>query len=652
MSDSGECSSVPFSGDLALVRIIFSATFAVVIPYFVVLLALFVKRRKAHPISARPFLTTVLGLICITLWTSELCFVFILRQNHSCFYFLIFGWPVLALAMNVYLSRVWLLWFKFKITEEKSTLPPLPRIKLPTKLNLMNAVRKHRGQKKQFASIPEAPTKEDTAAQDSNHSVSPSISRNVSHSDMRRQHRGSTFREFLEIEMAEEVELYSPTPSKEASRGESFSAANYSNLTLDTSAAATDVEKICRRTHLNTKSATPTSPSTQSPCATPTVKSISISVSQSAFPESSPDTTPFSTPRKPPMHSTGSSIFNDMVPVPIPPARSSKSVTLQKSNSEKGKVGQARLKWYLAHSHWSSDRFMRKVFGIKAFIEWALLMSPVFTSNGKVYTEQLTDECWCPSIYWAFLALQAIVGYHCIILMYAAWRFTKVSDGFYLKKEFKYIALICLIGIPVWNLLALLPQNDDVFPYNSFLMVWVTFGVFTMSTAYPLWMTRKSGVRARRCSRSADASSVLSSRLSTTSTRQSRLGRANNALHSFLTETENGMREFSEHLQREFAIENLLFWKAIEQYKSEFDETQPDVNLKLAWDIVKRFVDDSSALQVNLVATDHRLIRDRMKNTEITGDLFDEPQSHIFRLMATGSFVRFCNQRNEALGDG
>ena len=42
-----------------------------------------------------------------------------------------------------------------------------------------------------------------------------------------------------------------------------------------------------------------------------------------------------------------------------------------------------------------------------------------------------------------------------------------------------------------------------------------------------------------------------------------------------------------------------------------------------------------------------------MKAKEVTIDLFDEPQGHIFRLMATDSFVRFRNQRNEALdGDG
>ena len=39
----------------------------------------------------------------------------------------------------------------------------------------------------------------------------------------------------------------------------------------------------------------------------------------------------------------------------------------------------------------------------------------------------------------------------------------KVSDGFYLKKELKYVAITCLTGVPVWNALGMLSQNHSSF---------------------------------------------------------------------------------------------------------------------------------------------------------------------------------------------
>lgn len=53
---------------------------------------------------------------------------------------------------------------------------------------------------------------------------------------------------------------------------------------------------------------------------------------------------------------------------------------------------------------------------------------------------------------------------------------------------------------------------------------------------------------------------------SSSQTSRNATGGCNSALYAFLTETEHGLQEFAEHLQREFSIENLLFWQAVEQY--------------------------------------------------------------------------------------
>ena len=50
-------------------------------------------------------------------------------------------------------------------------------------------------------------------------------------------------------------------------------------------------------------------------------------------------------------------------------------------------------------------------------------------------------------------------------------------------------------------------------------------------------------------------------------------------------------------------------------------------------------------LQVNLESCAYRVVHERIANDEISIDLFDDASSHIFRLMANDSFVRFQNQR-------
>lgn len=669
-----ECAKDGYSGDLETPYIVFSVTFAVVITYCVVLLALFVKRRKVHPINARPFVTTVISFLFLTLWIAELCFLYIHHEDHSCFVFLIFGWPVLALTMNFYLSRVWLLWFKFKSTQEKSTLPPLPSIKLPSSLNLMGTIRKQRDRDQKKHLVPALEPLPEALGIETDKSGGST--------------GACTIVELSKLEMVEEVKLYTPdAPSGAPTSQESTRTPDagkalvpvsyettgtgtpsaYSSLIVDTSDGTTDeAPEITCRTPLkaNDEALAYESNANKSIChmSTPTaVSSTSISVLPDTFVDSSPVPTPVAKatgtarPRSmrrsappamsaAPRRSARRSIFDDMVPLPTPPVRSNQITTFDRSTGSSN-VTQEQITWYLEHKHWGSDRFMFKWFGVKGAIEWLLLMSPVFTTNGRIFTEQMTDQCWCPSIQWALLAFQVIVGYHAIILLYAAWRFTKTSDGFYIKNEFKYVALVCLIGFPLWNALGFLPENNTVFPFSALLAILVTLGVFTASAAYPLWISRKSVVRRHLSSQSASVSSQYGPR----STKQTRTGMANNALYNFLMDTEHGMQEFSEHLQREFSIENLMFWNAIEQYRSAFDEDQPEANLKLARDIELRYIDDSSLLQVNLNFSDSHLIRDRMASNAITVDLFDKPQRHIFRLMATDSFVRFRSQRNESL---
>ena len=100
-----QCTFVGYTGDLYVAQVVFSVAFATSMAYCLVLLALFVWKRKKQPLVARTFRTTVAGLVFMLLWISEVCFGFIVRDGQSCFWFLLLGWPLLSLTLNIYLSR-------------------------------------------------------------------------------------------------------------------------------------------------------------------------------------------------------------------------------------------------------------------------------------------------------------------------------------------------------------------------------------------------------------------------------------------------------------------------------------------------------------------------------------------------------------------
>ena len=71
-----------------------------------------------------------------------------------------------------------------------------------------------------------------------------------------------------------------------------------------------------------------------------------------------------------------------------------------------------------------------------------------------------------------------------------------VKDGFYLKAEFKYCAIICLVCIVGYNVIGNTEANKTVFPFTSVLLLLTTIGVFTLSSTFPLCMSRRRDMRS------------------------------------------------------------------------------------------------------------------------------------------------------------
>lgn len=311
------------------------------------------------------------------------------------------------------------------------------------------------------------------------------------------------------------------------------------------------------------------------------------------------------------------------------------------------------VKWYLAHKEWATDKFVFRVFGIKGFIEWLAMMLPVFTGGvSTLWEETLDGECFCPSLSFGFIVFQVIIGLNALVTLFAAFRFVRLSDGFYIKRELKYVGYACVVGIAVWNGLTFLETSYTEFPLQTLWMMALVVVIFSVTGLYPLLkIDRRAIARSHRSSR-RNPRGDFPSRDITISVTTSK-SRSNSALSSVsdlatFLRSEGGAEEFYEHLKLEFSVENLLFWQAVEAFRENFDASDCDGNRLLARHLEQTFIADDSDLQVNLNARECSQITMQIERGEINATLFDRAQRHAYRLMATDSFLRFRTARMSA----
>eukprot|EP00475_Leptophrys_vorax_P009881 TRINITY_DN16572_c0_g1_i1.p1 TRINITY_DN16572_c0_g1~~TRINITY_DN16572_c0_g1_i1.p1 ORF type:complete len:198 (+),score=57.78 TRINITY_DN16572_c0_g1_i1:81-596(+) len=115
-----------------------------------------------------------------------------------------------------------------------------------------------------------------------------------------------------------------------------------------------------------------------------------------------------------------------------------------------------------------------------------------------------------------------------------------------------------------------------------------------------------------------------------------------------LISSPTGRNLFLAYLQKEFAIENLLFYEACNEFKKEFSsEAKTCSRLK---EIVENFVKETAASQVNLSYGARSKILQALKNCENSGgeekpvidvSFFDDALKEILNLMTRDSFSRF-----------
>lgn len=86
----------------------------------------------------------------------------------------------------------------------------------------------------------------------------------------------------------------------------------------------------------------------------------------------------------------------------------------------------------------------------------------------------------------------------------------------------------------------------------------------------------------------------------------------------------------------EFAVENLLFWESVEEYKKNYNPETCQMEAKKIWD---KFLSSESFYLVNLDSELKERIFQSLENPSL--QVYDELQKFIFNLMKNDSFVRW-----------
>lgn len=113
---------------------------------------------------------------------------------------------------------------------------------------------------------------------------------------------------------------------------------------------------------------------------------------------------------------------------------------------------------------------------------------------------------------------------------------------------------------------------------------------------------------------------------------------------------------FRKHLELELALENLLFWEDVQEYRRTF--TNSPRSAEMALRIYRRYLARNAPFEVNLDGDQlHRFQviftpdcngGDLAQRGQLTKDLFDEARAVVLRLMYTNSFVRFRKARPDS----
>lgn len=243
------------------------------------------------------------------------------------------------------------------------------------------------------------------------------------------------------------------------------------------------------------------------------------------------------------------------------------------------------------------------------------------------------------------------------ILCFAAFAFNlrQVVDAFMIKEELRFTALVGVLAVLPWFLFnnAFRDVNVNVFPFSTLVLVLAVTFAMGASTFYPLYRSVYSPPPLDDLNVPADMATLRG-----------------------LISDPDGFESFKEFLSKEFSVENILFWKEVEDFRQKKAQSSNNqlVLMQEAQNIYAKYIIPGSPLQVNLpgqIFKDlqtklkveyggmaHRVSEDKKLQFETividpsavekTTTVFDLAQKNIFYLMETDSYKRYITTKDYA----
>jgi len=157
-------------------------------------------------------------------------------------------------------------------------------------------------------------------------------------------------------------------------------------------------------------------------------------------------------------------------------------------------------------------------------------------------------------------------------------------------------------------------------------------------------------------SRFSGSSRMESSRMASTEERPSFRNFYEKDLESLLA-TESGVKRFSEHCAKEFSMENIRFWQAINQFRGSAATIELESNGEnketlhdMAEAIFEEYVEAGSDMQVNVPDAMVVGVEAVIVAREVKHGTFDDCQTEVFNLMSRDSYQRYMQSKSKADG--
>jgi hypothetical protein len=264
---------------------------------------------------------------------------------------------------------------------------------------------------------------------------------------------------------------------------------------------------------------------------------------------------------------------------------------------------------------------------------------PIWLSIGR------GDEC--ETIHrFSRLMTGACIGLFAVLTVFAIRSLRFVKENFKIKSELKFIGLAGFLGftwVSVTNFAVKVADEQRVVShvgYHMLLLInmWVTMW-------YVVYIVRKEFLTSKHNAGSRKTSSAESDNSSKNVVQQ-----VADDLRRTLENPASCM-EFEQFLVQEFAVESVLFWKAVQKYRHQYKQNTAAQSNVLARTIFDEYIPHAANLSINISAGCRNILIESFKNSNIeegvvfSEDVFNNAAKEVFELMLSDPFRRFRRVR-------